>query len=471
VTSGPRSGVYILTLYRQPSVAAVYVDVTLRDANGVELIPSTKLWVGDKTGPVRRKGYRRSRRHLRQIAEDVGRRKGKGGASGRAATRTASGSSYGYSSRTGVGAGRLGYGSRTASSRYVGGVRTLRPYGYTGRGMMAGVAFFMIWRGGSHGGYYGYCDRYGASSRERCRSRYQCSFTDASNTTERCTGTTQGDVTRDDILVSGFRVRDAVFPLTLTISKVATVLHAGVAQPEEWDTPLWYSFSEVEVGPEEEAESLIGLYIFLGILGGCCFCLCGYIMYYTCARRNDERMSEHESRRHQSSSVYGSRRVSRNSNAQRNSNASSGRPSARSPSPPPVIAEPPPPAYSKEAPPVVAIPMMAQGQKYCNECNGEGVVNSAQCNACHGTGTPPAVLAHGNAPAIVGDAVTKHPNGQAYFTPIPAAAQVHPELPPNWQCISELDPNTNVATGRVYYYNHWTGETTWELPAQAWKEP
>lgn len=290
----------------------------------------------------------------------------------------------------------------------------MRPYGYSGRGLIAGVAFFMIWRGTSSG-YYGYCNRYGSESRERCRNRYQCSFTDATNTTERCAGTTASDITRDDILISGFQVRDAVFPLTLTITKVATVLNAGVAQLEEWDTPLWYSFSEVEVGPGEEGESLLGLFIFLGILGTACSVVCLYVIYSFCcggsSNHTEVELQGVDSRRTSVSSVYGSRRVSRNT---RNSNASS----VRYPSPPNAAAYPgAPPVYSVEPPPPMAIPVD----------------------------------------------ITKQDN-TGFSSPVPVMAeQVHPApaLPPVWQSVPEVDPNTGVATGRVYYHNTATGETRW----------
>lgn len=56
-------------------------------------------------------------------------------------------------------------------------------------------------------------------------------------------------------MTSGFSVESAVFPLTLTIERMAVVFKPGVVEPEEWDTPVWYGFSEVDLGPEPDPEA------------------------------------------------------------------------------------------------------------------------------------------------------------------------------------------------------------------------
>merc|ERR1711959_305920 len=145
LTDGSSTGVYILTLYRGPSVASIYLEVSLRDANHSLLIPPIKAWVGDKR-PTNDAPWNSNRRgkskpsgpRLKAGLLDLSvrrnqRRKGKGGGPGRG----------GFSSSgRGTTGSSLGYSSSTVSSRYVGSSFSRAPYGLRGRAAVVGTAFF-----------------------------------------------------------------------------------------------------------------------------------------------------------------------------------------------------------------------------------------------------------------------------------------------------------------------------------------
>lgn len=167
--------------------------------------------------------------------------------------------------------------TKTLGSRYPGGyART--GYGYTGRGAVlggTGVFLFFVWsRPGYNYNYYNYCDRYPSSESTRCKNYYK------SCTQEGCKATTSSSMTRDDLLMTSFDTagKDGTpkptWPLTVTVHKVAAVFASASTEPDEWNQPIYFGFSEVNLDDEDGVPGWLIAIIVLVCICTCCGIVC-----------------------------------------------------------------------------------------------------------------------------------------------------------------------------------------------------
>lgn len=442
ITTGTRTGIYILTLYRNPSVEAVYVETSVKDANGSVIIPHTKVWIGETT-PTDTSAWQR-RVGLGKFSDPRllvpvtryrrgYRRKGKSGSGGGS---KAGPSASGFSSKGIVGGRGYGYSSSTTNSRFVGGTFTRRPYGVTGRTVVVGSTFFMLMS--MRGGYgHRYCNRYSSSQRASCQSRYSNNCTAVNADESQCGGITSTDVIRDDLMAdTAFDADNVAFPLTLTISRLAVVLKSGATQLDDWDKPVFYGFSEVNVDPPSEEDDIAAVLIILGIvLGlGCC-CAAGAWVYtwWNESRTTTRRVTpEVDMRRRSSTSLYSSRRTTRHDRDHRSADFK--RPVAHPPNCT-GIQDSAPPKYEVTGPP----------SPTCTHMLSAVPIASIDSH-------PPQFMTFPQPLAGYPPPSDNSTEGSAYA------------LPPDWQMVTETDPSTHVPTGRVYYHNIVTNETSWTYP-------
>lgn len=440
-TGARTSGIYILTLYRNPSVEAVYVETSISDANGSAILPQAKVWIGDKTPADTSAWQRRVERGKiadpRLLVPVTRYRRGyrrKGKSSGGGAKSGPS--SSGFSSSKGVGGRSYGYSSSTTKTRFVGGTFNRRPYGLTGRTMVVGSTFFMLFSMRANGYGHRYCSRYSSSERLSCQNRYSNNCTLVNAVESQCIGMTSTDVIRDDIMSTAFDAQGIKFPLTLTISRLAVVLKSGVNQLEDWDKPVFYGFSEVDVDPPSEEQDVAAALIVLGVVLGLAFCCSAGACFFSYMRNQPttaRRVTpEVDMRRLSRSGLYSSRRTTRHDREDHHANFE--RPVVHPPNG--HIQDPAPPKYQVTGPPsptsahmMSAVPMASS--------------ESHQLQFM--SGTLPKLL-------------------PGYSPPLDNSKDSTHALPPDWQMVTEIDPVTRVWTGRVYYHNMVTNETSWACP-------
>lgn len=256
-----------------------------------------------------------------------GRRKGKGGFMG----GIGGGGRYGGGSGGFRGAGSsttYGYSSSALSSRFVPGY-TRTPYGYTGRSVMmpmflhrtSSSARAPVGSGqcapGCDPGWIGdrecdalcnnaacnwdnrdchatrhlssnttqeqlvssvcSCDHYTGSARLRC----QRSHNNAAGSSDSCYYAPNTTFNRDDLMAAtvnkySYNNTAVRFPLRIVLHRAAVLFNEN-AQPEPWQHPLLFSFSEVDLDDEEDvALSFVSLCIIVGVVLLFCtvICLC-----------------------------------------------------------------------------------------------------------------------------------------------------------------------------------------------------
>jgi len=217
----------------------------------------------------------------------MGRRKGKGGIMGGigGGGRYGGGAGGFRSSTPGSISRTYGYRSAAMNSRYAPGY-TRTAYGYNGpSAMYVGTPMF-FYMGASHTGMYGHaasygCDRYSGTARSRCQQQFtNCSIESSTNGTI-CSTRSNSPLIRDDLMAATVDVTRAVFPLNITIFN-AQMTFLKSSQPEEWQTPLFLSFSEVDFDDEDSAALPFWGLCVLAALGtffllACCclaWCIC-----------------------------------------------------------------------------------------------------------------------------------------------------------------------------------------------------
>jgi len=290
----PRSNVYNLAVLRSTSVLSAYIDIDIVDAVGSVVVPRLQLTLGESNSSVppvqpllgtRRnvnRGKRASpkgkhQRHARKA--HMGRRKGKGGFMG----GIGGNGRYGGGSGGFRGAGSAksyGYTSKALSNRYSSGY-TRTSYGYTGRSRVMPMLLFF----GPHHALSGRlrCDQYTGNSRLHCQKSYSNnSFGDGVSSYVPTT-----PVNRDDIMAATVN-STAKFPLTVRVHRAALVFNAA-SQPEPWEQPLMFAFSEVDWDDDEDVVlSFIVLCILVGVffvvVTACCIFCCNCLEWQCWAR-------------------------------------------------------------------------------------------------------------------------------------------------------------------------------------------
>jgi len=317
----PRSNTYAVSSFRYASVLSTSLDLEIRDATGRTIVPRTKVILQSSPTQVQPLHYSAStlnsgRRNTKgkglpmvstphddfddfaSISEDallppkgrrhpMGRRKGKGGIMGGigGGGRYGGGAGGFRSSTPGSISRTYGYRSAAMNSRYAPGY-TRTAYGYNGpSAMYVGTPMF-FYMGASHTGMYGHaasygCDRYSGTARSRCQQQFtNCSIESSTNGTI-CSTRSNSPLIRDDLMAATVDVTRAVFPLNITIFN-AQMTFLKSSQPEEWQTPLFLSFSEVDFDDEDSAALPFWGLCVLAALGtffllACCclaWCIC-----------------------------------------------------------------------------------------------------------------------------------------------------------------------------------------------------
>jgi len=319
----PRSNTYAVSIFRYASVLSTSLDLQIRDATGRTIVPRTKVILQSFPTQVQPLHHSAStlnsgRRNTKgkglpmkvstphdddfddfaSISEDallppkgrrhpMGRRKGKGGIMGGigGGGRYGGGAGGFRSSTPGSISRTYGYRSAAMNSRYAPGY-TRTAYGYNGpSAMYVGTPMF-FYMGASHTGMYGHaasygCDRYSGTARSRCQQQFtNCSIESSTNGTI-CSTRSNSPLIRDDLMAATVDVTRAVFPLNITIFN-AQMTFLKSSQPEEWQTPLFLSFSEVDFDDEDSAALPFWGLCVLAALGtffllACCclaWCIC-----------------------------------------------------------------------------------------------------------------------------------------------------------------------------------------------------